>query len=159
MSYTTTFSGTNVTASTKPVTPTSVGPVTNYAVLSDEPTQVVTDNKTCPLSKGEKITYMYSDLKKVSTTLDIQNPAPVQTGVQYVVKIEAIATTTSTTDATYRVDEPVVAYLTVRHQKSGNITNDMVAQLVNRMLGAARTEAGEWRFNDLMRGSLRPTAN
>lgn len=159
MSYTSSFGFTNNDASTKLVTPKKIGVMDNYALKQDEPTQVVLDNKTCKLDMPESLTFMCTDLKKVSTVNEVQHPSSVTSGVQYVIKLDEILTTTSTTDATYRVDEPVVAYLTIRHQKSGNVTPDLIGTIVERLLGACRKEYGTWRFNELMRSALKPTEN
>lgn len=159
MALTSSFGFTNNAASTKPMTPTNLKVVDVYALKADEPTQVTLDNKTCPLDKGEVLNYMCTDLKRVSTAVDIQHPAEVTTGVQYVIKLDEVLTTTSDSDSEYRVDEPVVAYLTIRHQKSGNITNDLIGQVVTRLIGACRREDGSWRFDDLMRSALKPTSN
>lgn len=149
---------TNVGACTFNITPVDLAPVSNYAKITDEPTVAVMSNKTTPLDQGELLTYRCNDVDHVSTSQSIQNPAPVRNGVQYVVKLEEILRTT-TDDGTIVCDEPVVAYLTIRHQKSGNITSALVEQIVKRLLGACYYENGTARFDDLMRSALVPTAN
>lgn len=54
------------------------------------------------------------------------------------------------------MDEPVVAYLTIRHQKSGNVTPAIIADVVSRVIGACMRTNGTWRFDDLMRSALSP---
>lgn len=157
MALTSSFGFTNTTASTNLVTPIEDGLVTNYALKADEAETVVLDNKTCPLDQGELVTFRCQDLAKVSSSQTIQNPTKALNGVQYVIKLEDILRTTSTTDPTFKVDEPVVAYLTIRHQKSGNITSALVASIVTRLIGACRKADGTWRFDDLMRSALKPT--
>lgn len=157
MSYSSQFGYTNVTESTHLVTPIVINPLTDYALKVDEPTQVVMENKTTPLNQTEVLSYMCSDVKKVSTVCDIQRPSTVTTGVQYVIKLDAVLKTTSSTDAAFEVDEPVVAYLTIRHQKSGNVSNAMVGDVVERLLGSCRKADGSWRFGELMRSALKPT--
>lgn len=159
MSLSSSFGFTNKTTSSKPVTPVQLDVTSNYALKADEATQVTLDNKTCPLDQGEILNYMCTDLKKVSTVADIQHPTEVTTGVQYVIKLDEVLTTTSDTDSEYRTDEPVVVYLTVRHQKSGNVTNALIGQAVERLIGACRRADGSWRFDDLMRSALKPTTN
>lgn len=157
MSKVSKFGFSNTTASTQVETPIAVGVLTNYALKQDEPTVVDLDNKTCPFDQGELLSYKCQDVKKVSTVQDILFPAPVATGVQYVIKLEEILSTTDGTDANYRVDEPIVAYLTIRHPKSGNINGALVGTVVDRLMGACRKADGSWRFDDLMRSSLKPT--
>lgn len=156
---TSTFGFTNKQAATKSVTPIKLGVLDNYALIKDEPTDVTLTNKTCKLDQAEVLSYMCTDLKSVTTAAEIRNPAPVRTGVQYTVKLDEVLTTTSDSDANYRVDEPVVAYLVVRHPKSGNITDALVGEVVTRLVGACVREDGSWRFDDLMRSALKPTEN
>lgn len=153
------FGFTNVTASTHVETPVAIAPVTNYALVQDEPTSVVLDNKTCPIDQGELLSFKCQNVKKVATSQDILFPAPVSTGLQYVIKLEEILSTTDTVDPSYRVDEPIVAYLTIRHPKSGNISSDTIGKVVDRLMGACRKADGSWRFNEMMRSSLKPTVD
>ena len=146
---------TNKTASTSLVTPVDIKVVTNYAKIEDEPQVCVLSNRTSPLDQGELVTYRSNELDKVSSSQVIQNPTPVRNGVQYVIKVEDILRTTDSVTGQI-VDEPVVAYLTIRHQKTGNITPAIVADVVSRCVGACRRSNGTWRFDDLMRSAVAP---
>lgn len=159
MSKVSTFAYTNKTANAVKVTPIDVQPVTNYARIEDEATVCVLSNKTAPLDQGELIVYRANDLDRVSSTQKIQNPSPVQNGVQYVIKLEDILRTTDSTSGAILMDEPIVAYLTIRHQKSGNVTPAIVAEVVSRVIGACMRTDGTWRFDDLMRSALAPINN
>lgn len=159
MSLVSKFGFTNVSASTHTVTPKNLSVMTNYALTMDEPNETDLDNKTCPLDQPERLSFKCQKVNKVSTTLELQHPAPVTTGIQYVVKLDEVLRTTSTEDPTFVVDEPVVAYITIRHQRSSNITSDHVAEIFNRLIGACQKEDGSWRFDDLMRSALKPTEN
>lgn len=150
------FSYQNVADSSNTITPKAVGPATNYAKIVDEPETCVLSNKTCPLDQGELITYRVNDVKKVSTSQTVQNPSKVKDGVQYVAKVEEILRTTDT-DGEIVCDEPIVAYLTIRHQKSSHITSAIVAEVVERLLGAVVKADGTWRFDDMMRHAIVPT--
>lgn len=154
-----TFGFTNVTANAVKVTPVDVKVVSNYARTEDEADVCVLSNKTAPLDQGELITYRANDLDRVSSTQVVQNPAPVRNGVQYVIKVEDILRTVESTTGTILMDEPVVAYLTIRHQKSGNVTPAIVADVVSRVIGACMRTDGTWRFDDLMRSALAPINN
>nr|URG16175.1 MAG: coat protein [Leviviridae sp.] len=149
------FGYTNVTASGKTITPVAIAPVQNYAKVVDEPNTVVLSNKTCPLDQGELLTFRVNDVNKVSTSQTIQNPTRVKNGVQYVAKLEEILRT-STQEGEVICDEPVVAYLTIRHQKSGNITSAMITEVVNRLLGSVQKADGTFRWDDLMRSAIVP---
>lgn len=161
MSNTSTFGFTNVTAFTDTLNPTLIGPSANYAKIGDEPTYCILSNKTAPLDQGELITYRANEIKKISTSQTLQNPLPIKNGIQYVIKAEEILRTKDA-DGNIIGDEPVVAYLTIRHQKSGNITSGIVEAVVQRLLGACYLDGGTAaipRWNDLMRSSLVPTSD
>lgn len=149
------FGFTNKTTSTKTIGVTELGVTSNYAKIVDEPTVVVLNNKTCPLDQGELITYRVSDVAKVSSSQVVQNPSRVRNGVQYVAKVENILRTTDSAGNIVS-DEPVVAYLTVRHQKSGNINGTHINQIVSRLLGSIMRKDGTVRFDDMMRGAIVP---
>jgi hypothetical protein len=125
-------------------------------VTTDTASAAVLNNKTAPVDVEEIISYKSRDIQRVDTDLNIQYPSPVQKGIQYTVMVEDTLTTTDTADASFRVDEPIVAYLTVRHGKSGNITGDIVSQVFQRLISALMREDGTWRFDDLMRSAERP---
>lgn len=158
MSYTSLFGFSNTTESTHTVAPIAIDPCTNYAKIEDEANACVLSNKTTPLDQGELISFKANKLEKVSTSQLIQHPSIVKNGIQYVIKAEEILRTTDATGAII-MDEPVVVYLTIRHQNSSNITSNHVSQVVNRVLGACRRSDGTWRFDDLMRNALEPTTN
>lgn len=156
MAYTSSFAFTNTSDLSTGVTITGIKPKTNYALIAEQPTYVETQNKTAPLDQGERMTFRCQDVDKVSTAQSIQNPGKVRNGVQYVVKLEEILRTVD--DAGNIVmDEPIVMYLTVRHQKSGNIKASHLDIIFKRLLGAMYDEtAAEFRWNDLMRSALQP---
>lgn len=159
MALTSQFGYTNKTAASKTITPVDLKVLDNYGLVKDDSNEVVMTNKTCPIDQEEILSVMCTDLKKVTTAAEIRNPAPVTNGVQYTVKLDEVLTTTSDADAAYRVDEPVVAYLVIRHPKSGNITNALIGEVITRLCGACVREDGTWRFDDLMRSVLKPTEN
>ena len=158
MHMTSSFAFTNKTASTKTITPVGVGPVANYAKVVDEPSTVVLSNRTCPLDQGELVTFRVNEVNKVSTSQTIQNPSKVKNGVQYVAKVEEILRTKDS-NGDIVCDEPIVAYLTIRHQKSGNISAAQITEVVTRLLGAVQKADGSYRWDDLMRSAIVPTVD
>lgn len=136
----------------------SLGLKDNYACIEDEPSCEVLSNKTCPLDLGEKITFRYNDIDKVTTSLSIQNPSKVRNGLQYVAK-EEFAQRTTDAEGNVIYDEPVVAYLVVRHQKTGTISPATVDMAVQRLMGAVMKADGTTRFGDMMLGALVVTEN
>jgi hypothetical protein len=152
------FGFTNNQDGTHAATPKALGLVTNYALTAEDANNAILNNKTAPMDAEELITFRSRGIAQINTDLNIQHPSPVKGGIQYQVQVEDILTTTDTDDASFRVDEPIVALLTIRHPKSGNIGNDQVATVIARLLGCIMKADGSWRFDDLMRGAERPIA-
>lgn len=159
MALVSSFGFTNATDSTHNVTPKLLGVTTNYSVVTDTADETVLNNKTAPIDKEEIVTYRTRSLPRVDTKLNNQYPSPVKGGIQYQVSIEDMLSTTDTVNTGFRVDEPIVAFLTIRHPRSGNITNAHVATVVTRLLSACVRSDGSWRFDDLMRSAERPTSD
>lgn len=133
--------------------------ITNYGITNNGPEEVSMTNSTAAVSKDEIITHFNQPLKKINTKLDVVNPGPVDAGMRYGVIAEAILTTTDDTDATYRVDEPIVVQLTVRHPKSGNITPTHVSTMVIRALSAFYGDVATNSYThitELMKSALQP---
>jgi hypothetical protein len=156
MSKTTQFAFTNTAEGAASVSKVTLGLLSNYAITADTADQAVLNNKTAPIDAQEILSYRSRNVAQVNHSLNIQNPAKVRSGIQYGVQLEATAVTTDTDDATFRVDEPIVVSLTIRHPKSGNITNALVGEAVKRTISACMRDDGSWRFDDLMRSSERP---
>lgn len=153
------FGFTNKTAGTHDVTPYVLGLTTNYAVVEEDANNAVLSNKTAPIDAEELVTFRSRRISTVNTDLNIQNPAPVKNGIQYQAQVEAVLTTTDPADASFRVDEPIVALLTIRHGRSGNITAAHIGEITTRLISCLRRSDGTWRFDDLMRGAERPIAD
>lgn len=158
------FSYTNTTASGETISPTCLGLVTNYAKVVDEPDMARLSNKTASMEQPELITFKAERLNKVGGAIPVRNPGPVTDGVQYTIKVESVYRTTTGTE---NIDEPIAAWLTIKHPSSNTWTNATVAGFVNRLLsaclkGQASTGSGsvandDWRFEDLMRSALMPS--
>lgn len=133
----------------------TLGLTTNYAVVKDEPNEVVLDNRTSSLDQQELISFRFRKIGTVNSDLNIQNPAPVRGGVQYAVQLEETVRETLG-DGTY-ADHPIVMYLTVRHELSGAVTVPVLQETFERLLSALRRESdNSYRFDDLVRGALKP---
>lgn len=156
MSRTSSFGFTNTSDSTNKITTKSLDIVGNYAVQTDDANVAVLNNKTAPVDLEEIITYRSKDIAYVDTRLNIQYPSPVRKGIQYQVMVEDTLSTTDSADASFRVDDPICAQLTIRHPKSGTITNAQVGAVVTRLISACMRADGTWRFDDLMRSAERP---
>lgn len=158
MAKTSAFGFTNTTANTHTVTPVKLGLLTNYS-LEDGTEECEMSNKTAPVDVEELITHRAKKIPVVKTDLNIQYPSPVKSGVQYQAMIQDTLSTTDSSDPNFRVDEPIVAYLQIRHPRSGNITAAHVATVVTRLISSLYREDGSWRFDDLMRLAEHPVSD
>lgn len=159
MSLVSSFGYTNTTAQTFGAPVDKVEMATNYALIEDEPNKCVLSNTTAPVDQGERVSYSFQKLAKVSTDQDVLYPSNVPNGVQYSIRVEELLSTTDTADPTFRVDDPIVAWLTIRHPSSGRITSAILDEIVSRLNGCVYKDDGTTRFGDLMRSALKPTAN
>lgn len=157
MSLSSKFGFTNSTASSNKITLTDVDLVSNYALTEDEPTVCKETNTTTPIDQPEVVSFGCQQISSVASSIKNLNPPKVKGGVQYQVKLEELLTTTSDSDASFRVDEPIVAYLTIRHPRSSNVTAEHIQTVVNRLISCLYKSDGTTRFNDLMRSALKPT--
>jgi hypothetical protein len=158
MARTSAFGFTNVTDGAD-ITPKKLGLVSNYAVTSDTANEVGLNNKTAPIDVQEVISIRSRSIPAVNHNLNIQYPSPVKSGIQYTIQEEATLSTTDSADSSFRVDEPIVVTLGIRHPKSGNIDNAKVATVVMRALSACMRADGTWRFDDFMRSAERPVVD
>lgn len=153
------FGFTNNSDSSNEITLKSLGLTSNYALTAEDANNAVLSNRTAPIDAEEIVTFRTRSISTVNTDLNIQNPSKVKSGIQYQVQLEDTLVTTDTEDASFRVDEPVVALLTIRHPRSGNITEAHVGQIFTRLISCLMKNDGSWRFADLMRGAERPIAD
>lgn len=156
MAKTSTFPYGNKTVSQNPVNTVELGLVTNYALMADSNDQVKLNNKTAPIDGQEIVTIRARDVNQVINDLNIQYPSPVKKGVQYSVRNEMSLRTTDSDDTSWQVDEPIVVTIGIAHNKSGNFTNAIVGEALERTVSAFRRADGTWRFDDLMRSAERP---
>jgi len=132
-----------------------MGLVQNYALVTEDPDQVVVDNTLAPLDQQELITYQSRTLPRINSGVVNNFPATTTAGVQYVVKVEELLSTVDS-DSGVRVDEPITMYVVVKHPRSGNITSDIVTEVWKRLNGALMKSDGTYRWAELMRSALKP---
>lgn len=138
--------------------PAVMNPATKYARVVDEPGCVVVSAKDAALDTSELLTYRYSDVKKVSTTMENQNPPKVKSGVQYVVKVETLLRVDDATSPSGKTDLPLVGYLTLRHPRHAAITNAELEKLTQMVFGASYDYTkNKFRFEELAKGAVTPT--
>jgi hypothetical protein len=134
-----------------------LGIITNYGLRKDEPDICLYKNNTAATDALELVKYTYRNIDKVNVDkeLKVLHPAPVNDGLLYGVETQAIFVTED--DATdFRVDEPIVVQVQIRHNNSGNITAAAVQQALARTVSLLQDENGNWQIDALMRGSMRP---
>lgn len=105
----------------------------DFALLMDEPGECAYINTTSPKGMDEKVSFKYTDLKKVS---GVQGTYPVssQKGYQFVVKDEFIVRQTDDKGVSY--DDPMTAYVVVRSTNGCALnTGDQVLKTLERLLG------------------------
>lgn len=149
---------TNYTPSTYVLPVRKLGELSNYSIVEDEAGVTILANVTSPVDQLERISIKAQNIPEVKVSQGISNPAPVKTGVQYSVKVEDIMTTTDSSDPTYRVDEPIVVTLTVKHNQSATFTAERVLGAIGRAVSALMCDDGTTsRIPALQRLSTRPT--
>lgn len=148
---------TNVTEASTKVVLFDLGLITNYAVITDEPSQVVLDNTTCSLDQQELISYRRRKVGNVNTDLNIQYPAKVRSGVSYAYQIEE--TVSDSDELMGRQDHPLKLYLTAVHDLSGAITNDILDEALRRLLSSIPMKDGKFQLLNTARGALRPQSD
>jgi hypothetical protein len=156
MAKTSAFGFTNKTESTHDVTPYVLGLTSNYSLIQDAADVVKLNNKTAPIDQEELVAFRSRTVNNIASELNIQYPSPVKSGVEYSIRQEAVLSTTDSGDPSFRVDEPIVVTLAIKHPKSGNITAANVGEMVLRTISSCLRADGTWRFDDLMRSSERP---
>lgn len=159
MAKTSSFGFSNTTDGTHSVTQKSISLTTNYAITQDSADVVTLNNKTAPIDQEEIISFRSRDIASVKSTANVQYPSPVSKGVEYSVRLDEVLSTIDSTDASFRVDEPIVCTITFRHPKSGNITGSIMGTVFTRAISALMKADGTWRFDDLMRSSERPVTD
>jgi hypothetical protein len=156
MSRTSTFGFTNTTVGTHDVDQIALGLTQNYALVVDSADTVKLNNKTAPLDSEEIISIRTRDVKGIATDASILYPAKVSQGIEYSIRLDEVLSTTDSTDASFRVDEPIICTVSFRHPKSGNILPAHIATVFQRAISVLMRADGTWRFDDLMRSAERP---
>lgn len=143
----------NSTPSEKTATVQNLGSYSNYGRVQDEPTVCELSNKTSPLDQPEEMFYKARQ-EKVSTS-NLTNPPKSRDGVYYSVTVKDILRATLDDGTEY--DHPIDCIVAFRHDTAHNWTDDQVAHVLARALGALYNETDDgWRFKDLQRSALAP---
>jgi hypothetical protein len=159
MAKTSSFSFTNTVASLVTIPLVKLGLVSNYGVTADEPTYVDLSNVTAATDQAEKLTVRCKSIPTIDTNgVSILYPNPVKGGVQYVLSLTDVLRTTDDANG-FIVDHPIVAYLTIRHDLSGDITDEHIETVLSRLLSSLYDDAGNCRLSKLRRKAIKPTSD
>lgn len=159
MALTANFSFTNTSEASNSLKYVNLDPVSDYGLTHDEPNRVSLTNKTASIDQPELITYQADRVGSVNSYVTNSNPPKVQDYLRYGVRVDELLRVTSSDNDNYVVDYPIVMNITVKHAANNLITADMIKQVFQRLLGTLVRDDGSYRFDDLMRHSLRPTSN
>lgn len=131
---------------------------TSYAVIIDEPSQVVLDNRTASLDQQELISFRRRKVAQVNTDLNLQYPPKVKGGVSYAAQSEL--TVVNEDSVLGREDLPSKMYLTLVHTLNGAMTNAILNEQFDRLVSALPRTVVDGKvvidFLALARGALRP---
>lgn len=138
------------------VTVYDLGLLSNYAMVEDTPKQVVLDNTTASYDQQEIIMIRRRNVGQIQHELNIQYPSPQKGGILYA--YEAQQTVVEELQDGTRIDHPVRMYLTVVHDKSGCITDQVLDTQLRRLISAIPVnQNGLFLLTKTARGALRPT--
>jgi hypothetical protein len=152
------FTYTNKTASTEELALYKLGLTTNYTQDKTNNT-CVCKNRVSDLDAEERITFSSRPIARTDTGLQILYPAANTKSIQYDVKVEEVLKTTDSADPSFRVDNPIVMSLQIRHERTGFITETILNEVWKRLNSAITKEDGTTRFMDLARESEAPIAD
>lgn len=162
MAITGKFSYTNNELTGEAIQPVVVDPLSNYALIEDEPNRCVMQNRTGEVDQIERLIYQKGDVKNVPLSFPNPNASSTAANTQYGIKLESLYRKSSSTDDTYIVDDAVTVALTIKHPNDKAITPDVVYTVIQRLLGSLygpdkSIESIKSRLDDLRRGALKPT--
>lgn len=135
----------------------SLGLATNYACRSETPNEVLLDNLTAP-KKKEYIRFGYKTVPTVNVkNVVIDYPSPLKTGVQFQVQLEEVFSI-SNPDGSGVYEVPINMYLTCNASDVG-VTAEDIREVFQRLVSVLHDANGNWRFEHLLRGALKPSAD
>lgn len=160
MSITTTNTATNNTISDTKANIVNLGLAENYVLLEDEPGKCVMVNDTTDIDKPEAITFQTQSVKGVAGYGTPVCPSTTGRFMQASIKISDIFSSFNTDSSAEvtdgRVDDQLTMSLSFKYPLSGYVKSDVLEQMLSRLLGALYKADGTTRFNDLLRGAVKP---
>jgi hypothetical protein len=133
----------------------------DFRVKSNSGKEVVLTNITSPIDRPENIRLAYTDIADIykGTGIEASTASPTKRGVSILAQITDVLSVTDTTDADFRIDEPMSAHLVIKTAASEYVTSAQVQALVGRLLSClfdTGSTSGS-RLEAILRGSLVPS--
>lgn len=133
---------------------------TDFAPISEKPTEVVISNVTADRDMPEKFRFQYSNINNIYTNTGIAPSVQAASlrGTNLLVQLTEVASITDSVDASYRVDAPISAHLVLKAPAIEQVTETVLMTVIGRLIsGLFETgDEGETRLARLLRGALLP---
>lgn len=130
----------------------------DFRTKSNNGKEVVLTNLTSPIDRPEKFRISYSEIANVysGSGIDQSVYAPSKKGVSILAQVTEVLSVTDSTDAEFRNDLPMTAYLVIKVPSSEYVTSATVQTLVGRLLSGlydtGKTDLA--RLDSILRGSI-----
>lgn len=161
MSKSTSWGFTDTVVATKNVAVPDLSYTADYAVESYDAQKVSLVNKTSPLDQLEHLRYQCQEVPNIykGTSIDPSAYSVSRKGISVAVVLNDTLRVTESTDASYQMDLPVKATLTVVVPQSAYLSADLIASLIKRNVAAwfGTGVVTSDRIMALVRGSMKPT--
>lgn len=133
----------------------------DFAVVSESPSEVILSNLTSPIDRTETIRYAIQGINDVYNNTDIDSSvkAASHKGISLVCQVNDIYSYTDETDpSSARIDLPVSAHLVIKVPKSTYITADDYLAVAQRAFSAifGTGSATSAQLQLLLRGAINP---
>lgn len=155
----------NTESSTREVKLIDLKMTKNYGALTkfSSKDSLTLDNLTVPTGSPREILEIGSKrIAKVSHSdaLDVTYPRVVSNPVQGTADLQWVVHTEDTKDSNCCgqpvVDDPTVLRLIWRRTTAGTVTDEILGQMLQRLVSALQKEDGTWRFSEIDRGIFQP---
>lgn len=141
--------------------------LTDYGLVVDDPGHCKLENKTCPIDQPEAITIKGLNTTKPASELNYTPKVSTQgtsSYTQFMVKVDDVLRTQLEDGETHAVlevieDNILSAYLVVRAPRSAEVTDEHIRTIIDRVIMATKTDAGQERISQFRRLALRPTSD
>jgi hypothetical protein len=133
--------------------------IADYTIPAQTDGLSIMRNNTCPADQEEVISYKVVEKQSVDFKHN-KLAHPAKQGAYKAIEVldEVVLRETSTIDDTYMVDYPITVQLSFRFPVHPAVTDLVLAEIAERVLGSLRDSDGTGsRLDNLMRGQTFPT--